>query len=42
MIASILMILIVIYEIDSMKIAEEEVSVAPYKEVIRLIMEDKS
>ncbi len=37
MIASVLMILVVLYELDSMKVAEEEVSNEPYKQVVRVI-----
>lgn len=40
MIASILMILIVIYELDSMKVAEEEVSNEPYRQVVRVIQSE--
>ena len=31
------MIIIVIYEFDSMKVAKEELSIATYKEVVRII-----
>lgn len=37
MIASVLMILVVLYELDSMKVAEEEVSNEPYRQVVRVI-----
>lgn len=37
MIAATLMLLVVIYEFDSMKIAEEEVSNEPYRQVIRVV-----
>lgn len=37
MITAIVMILYIIYELDGMKVAEEEVSYDPYKEVIRLV-----
>lgn len=41
MIASVLMILLVIYQLDSLSVSYEEVSVAPYKKVMTLINEDK-
>lgn len=41
MIAAVLMILVVIYELDSMKTAEEEVSNEPYRQVIRVIESEK-
>lgn len=40
MITSILMILLVIYELDSMKIAEQEVSIEPYIKLAKIIKED--
>ncbi len=40
MIASVLMILVVMYELDSMRVAEEEVSNEPYRQVIRIIHAD--
>jgi hypothetical protein len=39
MIASVLLVLLVLYELDSLKIAEEEVSIAPYKELENYIEE---
>ncbi|MBU4245658.1 MAG: DUF4239 domain-containing protein [Nanoarchaeota archaeon] len=41
MIAAVLMILIVIYELESMKLAEEEVSNEPYRQVVRIIKSDE-
>lgn len=40
MVAAIIMILLVIYELDSMKYAEEEVSNEPYREVVKYIEAD--
>ena len=37
MIAAILLILVVVYDLDSMKVAEEEVSVEPYLKLVRLL-----
>ncbi|MBI4245204.1 MAG: DUF4239 domain-containing protein [Planctomycetes bacterium] len=37
MIASVLLILMVIYQVDRMKIAEQEVSIEPYRQIIKLI-----
>jgi hypothetical protein len=37
MIAAVLMILLVIYELDSMKMSEEEVSNEPYYEIVRIL-----
>jgi len=42
MIASIIFILVVIHEMDALEIADSEVYVAPYEEVVRLIREDKN
>lgn len=41
MIISIAMILLVIYELDSMKIAEQEVSIEPYLKLAEIIRNDK-
>lgn len=41
MVASVIMILFVIYELDSLKISEAEVSIAPYEELVNLIAKDK-
>jgi uncharacterized membrane protein YbhN (UPF0104 family) len=41
MIASIIFILVVIHEMDSLKIADSEVYVSPYEEVVRLIKRDQ-
>lgn len=40
MIAATLMLLVVIYEFDSMKVAEEEVSNEPYRQVVRIIQSE--
>ena len=40
MIAAVLMILVVIYELESMKLAEEEVSNEPYRQVVHIIKSD--
>jgi len=37
MVAAVLMIFVVIYELDSMKMAEEEISNEPYRQVTRII-----
>lgn len=42
MVASVLMILFVIYDLDSMKMAENEVSIAPYVSLVKMIEQDKS
>ncbi len=39
-IAAILMIIVVIYELDSMKVAEEEVSNEPHRQVVRIISKE--
>lgn len=42
MIAAVLMIFIVIYELDSLKVSEEEISIDPYRKVIREINQLKN
>jgi len=37
MVAAVLMIFVVIYELDYMKMAEEEISNEPYRQVTRII-----
>ncbi|MFH1307960.1 MAG: DUF4239 domain-containing protein [archaeon] len=41
MIASVLLILFVIYDLDSLRTAEEEVSIAPYNKLVKFISKDK-
>lgn len=41
MIAAILLILTVIYDLDSMKVAEEEVSIEPYRRLVKIIKSEK-
>lgn len=37
MVSAVIMLLVVLYELDTMKTAEEEVSVEPYKQVVRVV-----
>ncbi len=41
MVVSIILILFIMYEIDSLKVAETEVFIEPYDEVVRFILKDK-